>query len=226
MSRIAGIFVIIVLTAWCAAAGEGMGVTSGTMLCRAPHDFAPEDRRDTEPVPAKGRFLVATPKLRGSVFQESVIVLIDHSWRGTTGLIINKPGKPVASEAFPDIDELSDYHEHVYLGGPVELNTISLLIHSGDRVTESIELLQNLYFSMSMNTLKDVAGKRKAHSRFRMYAGYAGWSAGQLEQEILHGSWYVMKGDPDIIFSEDPSGLWQRLVRERSRLHDSVLLIN
>lgn len=188
-----------------------------------PGSLAPEERRKAEPEPAKGRFLVATPELTGSIFEESVILLVDYSWHGVTGLIINKPAGATASGVFPEIKELTDHHEDIYLGGPVEIGRVSLLIKSGSKPIESEDVLPDLYFSLSIKALKEAATSREKGLKFRMYAGYAGWSAGQLTREILRGSWYVMEADQDVIFSEIPSLIWQKLIRQRSPFYDTVL---
>jgi len=202
------------------------GLNSGfeaAIRSRVPEKYAPQERRITEPAPAKGRFLVATPRLKGSVFEQSVILLIDYSLDGATGLIINKPSSATAADVFPDIKELAEYRENIYLAGPVQIGHIYLLIRSGNRPLESEEILQNLYFSASINTLKESAQRKEEGLKLRMYFGYSGWSPGQLVREILGGSWYVMEGEEDVVFSEKPSLIWQKLIRKRSPFYDTVL---
>ena len=233
---ISGYFTAALFTLlWCAAAAayggvlptgrghEAGGKPAVAVHARVPGDFAPwEELRTTDPDPARGRFLVATPKLKGSLFEQSVILLIDYSWQGATGLIINKPGAATSSDAFPDIKELADHREHIYLGGPVELGHVHLLIRSGSRPAESREILQDLYLCASMETLRETSQSTEEGLKFRLYVGYSGWSPGQLEREILEESWYVMEAEQDLVFSELPSLIWQKLIRRRSPFHDTV----
>lgn len=193
-----------------------------TMQCRVPEDLAPGERGFTDLGPAKGRFLVATRRLQGSMFEKSVILLLEYSWHGATGLIINKPGRALASEVLPYVDELVNYKEKIYLGGPVELGRINLLIRADQRPVESKIIFEHLYFSASMNALKEAAGNEGKDVTFRTYAGYSGWSPGQLEREIQSGSWYVMEGDHSLVFNDTPSLLWQKLIRKRPPIFDSV----
>jgi putative transcriptional regulator len=193
-----------------------------TLHSHTPEDFAPHERRNTEPVPAKGRFLVASPKLKGSIFEQSVILLIDHSVLGTNGLIINKAGRMTASEVYPDIKELADHGGNIHLGGPVVSDQVYILVRSGNRPAESKEILQDLYLSLNMNSLKEDVISREEGFQFRVYIGYAGWSHGQLEQEIKRGGWYVMEGEQDIVFSEKPSLIWQELIRKRTLFYQTV----
>ena len=67
-----------------------------------------------------------------------------------------------------------------------------------------------------MATLKRMARDRKKADRFRAFAGYAGWAAGQLEREVASGSWYVTEGDEKLVFDKDTSGIWQDLISRHS----------
>ncbi len=127
------------------------------------------------------------------------------------------------SDALPGIKELNDKTEKVYMGGPVEMTHINLLIMSDKKPAESKHVVQDTYFSASMNALKEAAGNKENGIKFRVYIGYSGWGPGQLEQEIQRGSWHVIKGDQDILFSETPSLIWQKLIRQRYPLLDTVL---
>lgn len=203
-----------------------MTLDSGIKAAIRPHvpeNFAPHERIITEPEPAKGRFLVATPGLEGSIFEKSVILLIDYSLAGANGLIINKPGSATAADVFPDIKELADRKGNIYLAGPVQIGHVYLLVQSDNRPSASEEILHNLYFSASIDTMKETASRKEEGLKFRLYFGYSGWSHGQLVQEILRGSWYVMEGEPDVVFSEKPSMIWQNLIRKRTQFHDTVL---
>ena len=189
-----------------------------TLHSRNPGDFAPREPWITDPAPAKGRFLVATPRLKGSVFERSVILLLDYSLQSATGLIINKPGRMTVSEVYPDIKELADHRGNIHLGGPVETEQVFILVRSGNRPAESKEILQDLYFSANINSVKEAVNSREDGYKFRVFFGYSGWSHGQLKQEITGGSWYVMEGEQDVVFSEQPSLIWQELIRKRRRL--------
>jgi len=192
------------------------------MHSHIPGDFPSLQRRITEPVPAKGRFLVATPKLKGSIFEQSVILLIDHSLLGTNGLIINKPGKINASEVYSDIKELDDHGGKIHLGGPVETEKVNILVRSENKPADSREILKGLYHISNMNALKEAINSSEEGLKFRMYLGYAGWRHGQLEQEIRRGGWYVMEGDQEMVFSERPSQIWQELIQKRTLFYETV----
>ena len=127
-----------------------------------------------------------------------------------------------ASEVYPDIKELADHRESIHLGGPVELKQAHILVRSGNRPADSREILQDLYHSLNMNSLKEALNSREEGFKFRLYFGYAGWKHGQLEQEIARGGWYVMEGEQDLVFSENPSLIWQELIRKRTLFYETV----
>lgn len=166
---------------------------------------------ESSPHQGKGIFLIATEQLNGSSFQEAVILLTHHSHQGATGLTINRPTDIPLNEALPDIRQLAQHTDPLYLGGPVSTNAIFVLIRT-DRPHESMHLIaDNIYFATGRN-----AFSRPLDGKIRTYAGYAGWAAGQLQSEIDRGDWLIVHTDPKIIFEDEPSKLWQQLIRRWS----------
>jgi putative transcriptional regulator len=165
--------------------------------------------------PAKGRFLVASERLNKSFFSRTVILLVDYSPLGATGLIINKPTKAGLSQLIPELENTRISGDIIYGGGPVGLNNLMMLIRAEKKPVDSVPVFQDIYFSGSMSTLKGLVEDGKGSMRFRAYAGYAGWSPGQLESEILRGSWYVMEGEANMVFDESPSEIWPELMRRK-----------
>ena len=165
--------------------------------------------------PAKGRFLVATGRLNKSFFSRAVILIVDYSPLGATGLIINRPTKTGLSQLIPELENSSISGDIIYGGGPVGLNNLMMLIRSEKQPVNSSPVFKDIYFSGSMSTLKGLVEDKKGSMRFRAYAGYAGWSPGQIENEILRGSWYVMEGESDMVFDKSPSEIWPELMRRK-----------
>lgn len=158
------------------------------------------------PKPRSGLFLVATDKLSGTSFQETVILLTHHSERGATGLTINRPTDIPLNQAFPHIEQLNQFNDPLFLGGPVKENAIFVLVHTYDPGEGMHLITDNLYFSTGRNAFGyPIKGTARA------YAGYAGWAPGQLQHEIQRGDWLVVKTDPAIVFDKNLPGLWQRL---------------
>jgi putative transcriptional regulator len=165
---------------------------------------------------AKGAFLVANKRIQDRIFGRSVILLIVHDQNGSMGLIINKQTEIRLAELFPDVKGLAKTSDSLYLGGPVSLSSVFLLVRAGKKPDESTHLIADIYISQNKDLLERMAkGARKTRENFRIYSGYAGWGAGQLEAETLRGDWEVVPAKPDMIFDKDPSGIWDRLMPQK-----------
>ena len=159
--------------------------------------------------PAPGMFLIATHDLTGSGFSESVVLLIQHDEDGTMGLIINQPTDIDLTTIVPEVSD--NVVSRLYLGGPVATYGIMLLIKSADLLDDAIHVFDNIYASGSRDLLLELLDKTNAESSIRLYAGHAGWSPGQLDYEIDRGSWQVVPASERIVFSDEPSKIWQQL---------------
>lgn len=176
---------------------------------------------EAAPAPAAGRFLVATRGQQG-FFAKTVILLIRYGSGGAFGVIVNRPTKFPLAKLLPDVTEIQGRSDLIYVGGPVSLSRLTLLIRSGTAPPDAVHVTDDVYASGSLKALRAVAGGKLAGASFRGYAGYAGWAPRQLESEIEHGDWHVLTADAGAIFSKDPSSLWQRLVaRKEARLVDA-----
>jgi putative transcriptional regulator len=170
----------------------------------------------TEKELSGGRFLVAGREMRDPRFSETVLFLVEYSKRGAVGLIINRPTEVKLSSVWPDMEGLKDRKDTFYIGGPVNISQMLLLIQSSRQTEDSHKVFRDVYASTSMSTLRQLTERPASGERFRVYAGYAGWTAGQLEREISRGDWHVMDADVQMIFDRDPSDIWQELIRRTS----------
>lgn len=138
-----------------------------------------------------GSILVATTKSHDPDFARSVVVVIRYDSESAIGLLLNKPTNVPLSEVLP---EAKDKQVMVYAGGPVAIGVRGLLR------TKSAP-----FFTV-------VTSKRELVSRSpRIYAGYTGWTASQLQNEVTRGLWTVLPASSSIIFDPHPETLWQRL---------------
>ena len=162
---------------------------------------------------AKGKFLVASRRLIDPNFQETVVLLIEYGMEGAMGLVINRPSQVKLATLFPDIKELKQREETVYLGGPVAVNRMLMLIGSSKTPQESIPVAQDVYLSSSLEELERLLKNAAKNERFRIFAGYSGWAPSQLDFERTRGDWHVLKADAETIFAQNPSELWLELIR-------------
>jgi len=163
---------------------------------------------------AKGKFLVASRRLQDPNFRETVVLLIDYGLDGAMGLVINRPSAVKLATVFPDIKELKQRKDTIYVGGPVDVNKMLLLIRSPKLPEGANEVTPGVYLSSSWKVLEDLMKKKPTKDeRFRLFAGYAGWAPSQLDFERTRGDWHVLKADAETVFLKNPSELWPELIR-------------
>ncbi len=161
---------------------------------------------------AQGRFLVAGRKLKDPNFYQTVILLIRYGQDGASGLVINRPLNVKLSTVLPEIKELEQRKENLYLGGPVEPNRILLLLKSATTPEDSMPVFGDVYISSSRKELQRLIKSTDKDETFRIFAGYAGWAPKQLESEFDRGDWHVLKADPATLFDKKSSEIWQELI--------------
>jgi len=165
---------------------------------------------------AKGKFLVASRQLSDPNFQETVVLLIEYGMDGAMGLVINRPSQVKLATVFPDIKALKQREDRIYLGGPVAVNRMLMLIGSPKTPQRSIPVIGDVYLSSSLEELERLLKNTAENERFRIFAGYSGWAPNQLDFERTRGDWHVIKADTETIFTQNPSALWQELIRRAS----------
>lgn len=160
----------------------------------------------------EGKLLIAMPSIRDPNFERSVVFLCAHSAQGAMGFVLNKPA-PLT--VFSDLIEKTELLDHldevpedvlrmpVRLGGPVETFR-GFVLHSPDYPADntSLKIGQSYVVSASLDVLRDIAKGQGPQQRL-IALGYAGWSPGQLENEILHNGWLHCDADADIIYASD-----------------------
>ncbi len=158
---------------------------------------------------AAGQFLVATGKLNDPNFTDAVVLLIQYdAGQGAVGLIVNRKTDLTLSRIFPEKKATDD---PAFEGGPVEIQVVQALLRSSTKPRKATPLVGDVYATGSKEEIDKAISARSAPSKFRAYLGYAGWGAGQLEDEIKLGAWSIVRATPKMIFDEDPDSLWKRL---------------
>jgi putative transcriptional regulator len=158
----------------------------------------------------KHHFLIAMPILKDSTFGRSVVYICEHTKEGAMGLIINKPmiiqlGKVMRHLKIKTADD-SVKHQEVYMGGPVGQEHGFILYEEPENEKKSSSV--ELKISTSKEILENIAKGKNPH-RYLVTLGYAGWEAGQMEQEINCNDWLVVPYNPAILFDVPASHRWQ-----------------
>lgn len=172
--------------------------------------------------PARGKFLIAGPEMRDPNFSETVVLLLEYDETGALGLIINWPTEMAADYVLPDIEGLASNPHRVFIGGPVQRGQITLLVQAEEAPGDARHVFANIYFSGSGDLLRQLAAEEGSDKQFRLYLGFAGWAAGQLDAELARGGWRILPGEAPLVFDPSPETVWSELV-ERSAVHWTAL---
>ena len=130
------------------------------------------------------------------------------------GLTINVPTEVTLAAAFPDIQGLQKKADPIFMGGPVNRNRMFLLLQANQPIEDAHPVVADMYVSTSRKVLEQVATNQTSARRWRLYVGYAGWKAGQLENEVSRGDWHILPADAETVFNTPPSEIWPSLIRQ------------
>src|SRR5580704_13256272 len=163
---------------------------------------------------AVGRLLVASRDLGDPNFAKTVILLVHYKEdQGAVGLVVNKRTDVPISRVFHDLKEASGRGDPVYIGGPVELNSVLALLKSASKPEGADKVFGDVYLIANKDLLARTLASSAEANVFHTYIGYAGWGAGQLEHEVESGAWHIMSADLGTVFHADPDSVWPRLIR-------------
>lgn len=156
--------------------------------------------------PGVGKLLIAEPFLKDSNFSRTVIMLCEHDEKGTVGFILNHLTEMTLSDILP---ELYPANAAIYEGGPVQTDTLHML-HSVPEVLGGNEIAPGVYWGGSYEVLQEIIRDNSYDPAYiRLFVGYSGWSAGQLDKELEEGSWFVAELPENILFKTKAENIWK-----------------
>jgi len=174
----------------------------------------------TEVSSLTGRLLVATPALVDPNFARAVVLLLDHDDAGSLGVVLNRPTPVGVRDVLAPWARLAGSPQVVFQGGPVSLDSaLGIAVVPGESRDDGP---------------RDPLGWRRVHGAIglvdleappellaaelgslRIFAGYAGWGPGQLEDELVEGAWYVVDSEPGDVSVPAPERLWRAVLRRQ-----------
>jgi putative transcriptional regulator len=156
----------------------------------------------------KGHLLVASPKLRDPNFFHAVILMVQHDEKGSLGLVLNRPTDLSVRHAWKKLSQTPcEIEGHLHQGGPCE--SMLMALHT-DVEASDLEVFEGVQFSTTKDAIEHLVAQ--GAGQVRLYVGYAGWSAGQLEGELAEGAWLTIPATEARVF--DPrEHSWQHLFR-------------
>jgi putative transcriptional regulator len=165
--------------------------------------------------PRAGDLLVASVLLADGVFNQSVVLVLDADGDGALGVILNEISQTPLDAVLPDwVDAVSE-PKLLFSGGPVSPNgaiCLASVAKPGEEPPGWRPLFDTVGLLHLDTPIEIVAG---AYRDLRIFAGYAGWAAGQLQGELAEGMWHVVPAEYADVFGRRPTGLWRRVLRRQ-----------
>jgi len=165
-----------------------------------------------------GRLLVASPLLPDPNFDRTVVMLLAYGDEGALGVVLNRPSETRLAAPLPAWEHLAASPPVVFLGGPVRHQAVICLARAFGHPAAVVPPRGWSAVLPDVGTLDldvDPDGLQSSFSQVRIFAGYAGWTAGQLEAEIGAGAWWILEALPEDAFSHQPEELWKRVLRRQ-----------
>lgn len=161
--------------------------------------------------PTLGRLLISEPFLMDPNFKRSVILITEHQEEGTVGFILNHSSTLLLKDVIP---ELEDANFPVYLGGPVETDTIHFLHRCPDLITDGQEVVKGIFWGGNFESLKVLIDTNRINEEdIKFFIGYSGWGNEQLMKEMKENTWIASdEFHADVVFSNNEENLWREVI--------------
>ena len=196
---------------WIAAA---LVLMAGAVSAARWRLLVPAQARTRSQELAAGKILVARRELLDPNFAESIVLLVQYDEKRTVGLIINRKTKIPISRLAKELESAKGRTDPLYIGGPVETSGLMALFKSSTKPEDAKHVFADIYMISSKTTLEKTMASATAPNAFRLYVGYAGWGAGQLEAEVAIDAWEVLPASAGMVFDLHPESLWRRLAEQ------------
>ncbi|GAC1535801.1 MAG: YqgE/AlgH family protein [Acidimicrobiales bacterium] len=162
-----------------------------------------------------GRLLVASPIMGDPNFERTVLLLLEHGEGGALGLVLNRPSQTSIDAPLSRWRDQATAPGVVFVGGPVSADAAICLAHA-HRAAAPTTGWQPLFAGLgTLDVGLDPSDIGVAVDGLRLFAGYAGWSAGQLEEEVGAGAWFIVDAEAGDALSEQPADLWRRVLHRQ-----------
>jgi len=172
-----------------------------------------------------GRILIAEPFMVDPNFKRSVVALCDHTKEeGTVGFIVNKPLGLRLNELIMDFPP---FETEAFFGGPVQTDSIHYIHNVGDLLDNSTKVVDGVWWGGDFEKLKFlISSKMIEPHNIRFYVGYAGWSPGQLSEEMKMGSWVLSDMYANYLFKSKAKKLWQQTLNNKGDTYSVIAQIS
>ncbi len=170
----------------------------------------------------KGRILISDPFLNDNYFSNSVILLCELNEKGAFGLVLNHYIDGSLSDFMNDFQGKKTDRFKISLGGPVDTDSIYYIHNRPDIIEGSIQIIDDVYLGNGINftDLSVLIEEEKIKkNELKFFLGYSGWTAGQLQEELLKNSWFVGNLSTRTLMNYDQEDIWKKTLEQMSEKH-------
>ncbi|MEV0392633.1 YqgE/AlgH family protein [Polymorphospora rubra] len=162
-----------------------------------------------------GQLLVAAPALKDPNFDRTVVLLVAHEPGGALGVVLNRATEVPVADVLSSWGSLAGEPAVLFEGGPVQPESAICLarMRTPTRRLKGFHQVSGAVGTVDLSA--DPERLRESIAGIRVFAGYSGWSPGQLEDEIAGGSWFLLDGLPGDAFVNRPDDLWSMVLRRQ-----------
>ncbi len=157
----------------------------------------------------RGKLLVASPALLDPNFARTVLLVAEHTEDGAMAVVLNRPSEAEVTEAAPELAGLVDPDEPIHVGGPVQPLAVTILAEFEVPEESSMLVFDRIGF---LKVDDEMAPLENVTERARVFAGYAGWGPGQLEEEMEREDWIVAEPEAEDVLGPEPEELWSAVL--------------
>jgi putative transcriptional regulator len=161
---------------------------------------------------ARGQLLVAGPGLLDPNFWRTVVLIIEHTEEGALGLVLNRPSETSVGEAVPQLSELLDPAQDLFIGGPVQPSAVIVLAEFEDPSDAALIAFDDVGVLGTGPSEEQLAAGIRAG---RAFLGHAGWGPGQLDGELERGDWILEPAKLEDAFSTEARRLWSEVLTRK-----------
>ncbi len=163
-------------------------------------------------LPGIGTLLIAEPFLKDPNFMRTVVLLCRHQdEEGSFGFVLNKLFHQTLDELIP---ELGGFEWPVFVGGPVQMDTLHYIHEYPDLLPDCQEVSKGVYWGGDFETLKALIKNNEIDAnKIKFFLGYSGWESGQLDGEMQEKSWITVEGNLNIIFETPMEDIWKACLK-------------
>lgn len=160
----------------------------------------------------KGCLLIANPEIQGGLFGRSVMLVCEHNDVGSFGIILNKPLDIELPKELVDLTIAKNKNVFLRAGGPVQTNQMMLLHNAPSKTQQLLHVTEGVFLGGDLDYLHCLLDDDK-QPYILMCFGYAGWSRGELDREVIQEHWFACNANSHAVFEVPPHQLWSTLLR-------------